>query len=535
MRRVSTAVVLLALVAFPLVAQVRLRPTGLTTAPTGPAPDGFTVTGTPMIAHLSWNGGASRQKIARSRTSFVVYRADGPNANWIQRIPDGFTGGALDDTVPDPRITYRYRLVASYPDGTWGEALASFVSPPPVNPTGFRAVMTAPGAARLEWDAAPGAVQYRIDGAGVSNTGLYVTGVSTIISPLTPGALSWQIVALYPGSVADYTNRPKSTAMNRAVPAHAPAFLSKPNGPGSEAEATAHYSRLVPPGAPNSDHCTTIACVLSGWGVDRTIAYGGWTDQAVTYTNRTELGATRKTQCYFGSSRSAVICHSQSSRGISLIIMTPEGARFASFDSATDYAAGWGNDYRLSKTARFDAEGPKFVPHVCLACHGGHYDPATELVKDASLLPIDPSLVDFGPGRAAAEEPLRNLNGIIRQTYSSGPVAAYIQGLYGGNVDEPGAVAATDYVPPGWVTQPALYRDFVKKDCAMCHLAAAPQLSFFSAGDFLQNRQLIYTAVCQAHSMPHAEVPFTNFWNSGSGPVFGPGLFALALGFSNCQ
>jgi hypothetical protein len=275
--------------------------------------------------------------------------------------------------------------------------------------------------------------------------------------------------------------------------------------------------------------------VLSGWGVDRTIAYGGWTDQAVTYTNRTELGATRKTQCYFGSSRSAVICHSQSSRGISLIIMTPEGARFASFDSATDYAAGWGNDYRLSKTARFDAEGPKFVPHVCLACHGGHYDPATELVKDASLLPIDPSLVDFGPGRAAAEEPLRNLNGIIRQTYSSGPVAAYIQGLYGGNVDEPGAVAATDYVPPGWVTQPALYRDFVKKDCAMCHLAAAPQLSFFSAGDFLQNRQLIYTAVCQAHSMPHAEVPFTNFWNSGSGPVFGPGLFALALGFSNCQ
>src|SRR5215510_397600 len=100
MRRVPSAVTLLALFASSLPAQVvRLRPTAMTTTPTGPAPDGFAVSGTPMIAHLSWNGGRSRQKFAKSATggtSFVVYRADGPNANWIQRTPDGFTAGAVE-------------------------------------------------------------------------------------------------------------------------------------------------------------------------------------------------------------------------------------------------------------------------------------------------------------------------------------------------------------------------------------------------------------------------------------------------------
>src|SRR6185312_13839274 len=105
------------------------------------------------------------------------------------------------------------------------------------------------------------------------------------------GPLSWQIVAVYPGGLGDYTNRPRATAMNRTLPDHAPAFLSKPAGKGSEAEAIAHYRRLFPRG--EHQGCYNIYCVLLEFGVAENIAQGGWTDQAVGYTNRTELGATR--------------------------------------------------------------------------------------------------------------------------------------------------------------------------------------------------------------------------------------------------
>ena len=129
---------------------------------------------------------------------------------------------------------------------------------------------------------------------------------------------------------------------------------------------------------------------------------------------------------------------------------------------------------------------------------------------------------------------------MIRRTYSSPAVAAYIDGLYGGTdgslhlVDVPSTQAIPNFVPSGWNSQRSLYLDFVKKDCAMCHLAGPPELNFLSAGNFMSNKDLIYTAVCRARSMPHAETAFVNFWTRQSGAVFGPGWFAAALGFSSC-
>jgi hypothetical protein len=55
-----------------------------------------------------------------------------------------------------------------------------------------------------------------------------------------------------------------------------------------------------------------------------------------------------------------------------------------------------------------------------------------------------------------------------------------------------------------------------------------------TAGNLLSNKNLVYAAVCQARSMPHAETAFINFWTSGTGAVFGPGWFAAALGFQSC-
>ncbi|MEO8452982.1 MAG: fibronectin type III domain-containing protein [Gemmatimonadota bacterium] len=491
-------------------------PTLTVVTPTGPAPSGFAVTGTPLVASLSWGR-------APGVSSFVVLRLDGPGGSPIQRSPAKFLAWQLKDTVPDPRVPYQYRLIANYANGTWGEAVASFTSPPLVNPTGFRATMTAPNTVMLAWNPAPGAAQYRIDGAGLPNTGRPVIGATTTtIAPVPQGTQSWHVTALYPGNFADYVNHPGVSVVNRTPPAHAPVWLTKSNGPGSSAETAAHYSAL---------------------GVfARYDQYNP--PPRVGYTNRTELGTVRQTHCYDSTGPKggpALICISETPlAAMSKITIDAQGARFESFAWSQgaagngSYGSGAGPGWTRGATATFDSEGPKSVPHVCLACHGGRYDPTTGLVQGASLLPIDPGLVDLGGGQAKAEETIRQINAKILRSGPAPAVASYIAGLYGGMVDVPNTKATRNYVPPGWSTRPTLYLDFVKKNCAMCHLAVSRNLDFLTAGNLVSNKALVYAAVCTARSMPHAEVPFLNFWSSGTGLMYGPDQFAAALGFSSC-
>jgi hypothetical protein len=65
-------------------------------------------------------------------------------------------------------------------------------------------------------------------------------------------------------------------------------------------------------------------------------------------------------------------------------------------------------------------------------------------------------------------------------------------------------------------------------------LAAPANLSFATFANFLQNRQLIYSTVCQQKTMPHAEIPFRNFWTKNTGAFYLPGLLATALGYPSC-
>ena len=101
-------------------------------------------------------------------------------------------------------------------------------------------------------------------------------------------------------------------------------------------------------------------------------------------------------------------------------------------------------------------------------------------------------------------------------------------------VNQPGAVAQTDYVPRGWSQQSGLYRNIVKPYCGSCHLTVSPNLSFATWDNFVMNKARIYQAVCVDRSMPHAEIPFREFWTKDTGPVFLPGLLAASLGYSSC-
>lgn len=66
------------------------------------------------------------------------------------------------------------------------------------------------------------------------------------------------------------------------------------------------------------------------------------------------------------------------------------------------------------------------------------------------------------------------------------------------------------------------------------NLAAPPNLNFATHGNFMQNRDLIYSAVCRQKIMPHAEIPFRYFWTEDTGVVYLPGLLATGLGYPSC-
>jgi hypothetical protein len=497
-------------------------------APTGPAPTGLVIGGTPLTANLRWNPNVNT-------ASYVVWRVDGPNARPVQVSPAGWTYSMLDNVVPDPRITYEYQVVVNYKDGTWGMASASFKSPAPVNPTGFQATVTAPDTVTLRWNPAPGAVQYRLDGAALPPTGMYLQQTTAEISRVPPGAQGWQLTALYPGNFADYQNRSAASVVNRSLPDHRPSWLTKNNGAGTAADAAAHYL--------NFKAC--LNCNQPGMGLDMLLddlgirmpsaAYGygpGVADvpAPAMYSNVTELGKSRSTVCPIYGART--VCWSVTEgRTVSLIVKDLDVMTFLQFESDNGPPYVYGDNMRLTDRATFDSEGPKFVPHVCLSCHGGRYDPNTKKVVGASLLPLDPGLLQIAPGQ---EENVRKVNMAILLSGSTPTIANYITELYNGTPFTAGAQARLGFVPSAWAQEASIYMSIIKPHCVMCHLAAPSQINFASAGNFLRSKAGIHAAVCSGRSMPHAEVPFRAFWTADTGPIFLPGLLAVRLGYQSC-
>jgi hypothetical protein len=192
--------------------------------------------------------------------------------------------------------------------------------------------------------------------------------------------------------------------------------------------------------------------------------------------------------------------------------------------------------YTLSSTATLDTEGPKYIPHTCISCHGGTYNAATRKVDGASLLPLDPELLAFATpaDQAAQEEKIRTINSLIVNSDPTSAIATYIRGLYGNAVNVPGTHATPDYVPQSWSPQAGFYRQVVRPYCTTCHLAAPSSWNFASWGNFQSNATLIKIAVCNAHTMPHSELQYKAFWTKNTGPLYLPGLLAATLGFPSC-
>ncbi|MEO8453066.1 MAG: hypothetical protein ABI647_24970, partial [Gemmatimonadota bacterium] len=207
----------------------------------GPAPTGVVVTGTPPTARLTWN---AMPNVAR----YAVWRGQG-SAVSVERTPAGFTGTQFQDIVPDPALTYRYAIIAYYPNGTSAEAPAvQFTSPPLINPSGFTVHDRGQGAVDFQWQAVPGAIRYRLDGPGLPNTGYFATSTTTAYPHIPAGPGSWKLLALYPGNVSDSTTPAVVSAVIHVLPGRSQHWLTKNNGAGqfSQVEVPAHQDHTNP-------------------------------------------------------------------------------------------------------------------------------------------------------------------------------------------------------------------------------------------------------------------------------------------------
>ncbi|HLF10515.1 MAG TPA: hypothetical protein VJA26_04820, partial [Gammaproteobacteria bacterium] len=188
--------------------------------------------------------------------------------------------------------------------------------------------------------------------------------------------------------------------------------------------------------------------------------------------------------------------------------------------------------------ADLDDFGPKFVPNLCLNCHGGNYNPANaasptfaEINMGAAFRELDIATFKFPGGQLVANNAektaFRQQNLIVKgaasgDTITIQPIKDLIANWYpGASVDQDNT-----FTPAGWIGAPQqnLYHDVVKQSCRTCHIALDASTSDGGIGwityEQLRSRRefgvLQYLALCEARMMPHAVITYRNFWLSAS-------------------
>ena len=185
------------------------------------------------------------------------------------------------------------------------------------------------------------------------------------------------------------------------------------------------------------------------------------------------------------------------------------------------------------KAADLDGFGAKFVPNLCLTCHGGNYGTSVAGLSGANrshFRELDLATYKFPGGAttasAAEQDAFRVQNLMITNTGASRtPILDLIDGWY------PGGVGNQDnnYTPPQWGVaadpQHDLYHKVVKVSCRTCHIAFDSNDD--SSGNdwnrydqFTIRRSFIGSYAIGAtiatpssgRVMPHALVTYRNFW-----------------------
>ncbi len=190
---------------------------------------------------------------------------------------------------------------------------------------------------------------------------------------------------------------------------------------------------------------------------------------------------------------------------------------------------------QLINSADLDGYGPKFIPGLCIECHGGkelNYSSIANLQTQYDGAPTDnPRFLPFdvesfifsnqtGFTQSDMESPLRSLNQRTLSTNATTAITEFVNASYNSfssTTFNPNAVVS------GWNTSASqngvqiddFYLEVVGTSCRTCHVSRTTNssLQFNTFGDF--NSSVFPGAVCGTGKyMPNAKVTFVNFWTS---------------------
>ncbi len=191
----------------------------------------------------------------------------------------------------------------------------------------------------------------------------------------------------------------------------------------------------------------------------------------------------------------------------------------------------------LACAAALDKEGPKSMPQMCMACHGGTYNlPAAHEVSGASFLPFDVFSFLYsqkpGLGQNDQEEQFRLLNLLVKNTNpnpdnTNQPIHKLIDAFYDNKVEIANTKAVVPKPPPSWQAHTALYQNFFGRYCRTCHVAVNNALDYY---DFEVFRTSTSASETCGGVMPHAQVPYTALAGARLDSATGNEL--IALGYS---
>jgi hypothetical protein len=192
---------------------------------------------------------------------------------------------------------------------------------------------------------------------------------------------------------------------------------------------------------------------------------------------------------------------------------------------------------QLLPSVNLDQRGEKFLPGVCVVCHGARHG-FTRFGEDGSMspdlaaqfLPFDLGNFAYaassGPlSRAGQEVQFRNLNLTLLKTDPRPALVNLLNVWYPNPATSP---FTDDAVPPGWSGHETLYKTVLQKYCRTCHVAMAASggrdFAFPSFSDFDRFGFELATRACGTTggiprarwSMPNSKVTFDQFWNDST-------------------
>jgi hypothetical protein len=222
----------------------------------------------------------------------------------------------------------------------------------------------------------------------------------------------------------------------------------------------------------------------------------------------------------------------------------------------------FGPSGELLTSVNLDGRAEKFVPGVCVSCHGGDKyagrfpeDGTGNANIGAHFLPYDSGNFGFstkaGLTAADQEESIYQLN---QNVLLAGPTPAtteLINGWYAA-LDH---VLNEDYVPTSWQSQGPnainYYKKVYARSCRTCHVAFTEELNFdhYSNINFVSPAnsntgiERISVASCNGgsvsflreYSMPNSLVTMNLYWNSVGTADDQPAITAAFTGDTSCQ